>query len=246
VATYGVILVAAGKSSRFHDKHYKKPFAPLDNRAVWLHSAERFLNRDDVQQLILVIAEEDHESFHSKFGANVAILGIDVVKGGDQRTDSVAHALEVVRPDIDFVAIHDAARPCLTNEWIDRVFAKAEETGAAILAIPVAATLKQVAQDGSIEKTVSRDRVWEAQTPQVFQRQMLLDAYAARGTDPVTDDAEVVERSGHKVAVVSGSPINLKITTKEDLRLASQAIKALPKPKILGPSHPFADDDLWR
>ena len=87
--SYAVILAAAGKSERFQDKHYKKPFAPLANKSVWLHSAERFLNRDDVKQLVLVISPEDREDFHAKFGANVAILGIDVVDGGAQRAESV-------------------------------------------------------------------------------------------------------------------------------------------------------------
>jgi 2-C-methyl-D-erythritol 4-phosphate cytidylyltransferase len=85
VPRFAVILPAAGKSSRFRDAHYKKPYAPLDGRAVWLHSAERFLNRDDVQRVILVISPEDKEAFYSKFGANVAILGIEVVEGGAER-----------------------------------------------------------------------------------------------------------------------------------------------------------------
>ena len=77
---FAVIMPAAGKSSRFHDKHYKKPFAPLANRAVWLHSAERFLSRSDVIQVILVISPEDRDQFNFKFASNVAILGIDVVE----------------------------------------------------------------------------------------------------------------------------------------------------------------------
>ena len=87
MANFAVILPAAGKSTRFHDKHYKKPFVPLDNRAVWLHSAEKFLNRDDVKQVCIVIAAEDRDHFQSKFGANVAILGVEVVEGGAQRSD---------------------------------------------------------------------------------------------------------------------------------------------------------------
>ena len=83
MSTFSVIMPAAGKSQRFRDKHYKKPFAVLDGRAVWLHSAEKFLNRDDVIQLILVIAPEDREDFDMKFSANVTILGIDVVEGGE-------------------------------------------------------------------------------------------------------------------------------------------------------------------
>jgi 2-C-methyl-D-erythritol 4-phosphate cytidylyltransferase len=245
VATFAVILPAAGKSSRFYDKHYKKPFAPLHDRAVWLHAAERFLNRDDVKQLIVVISPEDREYFHEKFGANVAILGIDVVQGGSERSDSVRNALSKVVVSNDFVAIHDAARPCLANEWVDLVFAQAERTGAAMLAIPVVSTLKRVA-DKRVQETVSRDQLWEAQTPQVFRRDWLVDAYARQGSTPATDDAELVQRIGHEVTVVPGSPINLKITTRDDLRFASYALKALPKPKIVGPAHPFADDDLFR
>lgn len=246
MATYAVILPAAGKSSRFHDKHYKKPFIPLGERAVWLHAAEKFLNRDDVKQVLVIISPEDREDFHMRFGANVAIMGIEVVEGGAERSDSVRNALARVRDDIDFIAIHDAARPCLASEWIDEVFTAARETGAAILGIPVSSTLKRVAADNTIEATVSRANVWEAQTPQVFRRDWLVEAYAKAGRDPATDDAELVQRIGRRVKVVLGSPINLKITTKDDLRLAAQALKALPKPKLLGPAHPFADDDMWR
>lgn len=245
MAKFAVILPAAGKSSRFRDPNYKKPFAPLDNRAVWLHSAERFLGRDDVKQVILIISPEDRDDFDFKFASNVAILGIDVVTGGAERADSVERALARVRPEFDFVAIHDAARPCLANEWITKVFVEAEKTGAAILAIPVAGTLKRV-QNGRIEATVPREHLWEAQTPQVFRRQLLLEAYSQRGNFPATDDAQLVERLGQPVSIVPGSPINLKITTTEDLRLAAQALKALPKPKLTGPAHPFAGDDMWR
>jgi 2-C-methyl-D-erythritol 4-phosphate cytidylyltransferase len=245
VATFAVILAAAGKSSRFNDKNYKKPFAPLDGRPVWLHSAEKFLARKDVTQSILVISPEDREYFLSKFAANAAILGIEVIDGGAERSDSVQKALERVKSDIDFVAIHDAARPCIVDEWISAVFSAAEKSGAAIPAIPVGGTLKRVANQ-SIVETVSRDGLWEAQTPQVFRRELLVKAYAQRGGFSATDDAQLVERIGQKVTIVLGSPINLKITTREDLRLAEHAMKALPKRKLLGPAHPFGDDDMWR
>jgi 2-C-methyl-D-erythritol 4-phosphate cytidylyltransferase len=243
---FAVILPAAGKSSRFRDQNYKKPFAPLADRAVWLHAAEKFLNRKDVKQVLIVISPEDREYFNFKFSSNVTILGIDVVEGGQERSDSVEKALARVQPDVEFICIHDAARPCIADEWITNVFDAAEKSGAAILAIPVAGTLKRVRGDHSIEATVPREGLWEAQTPQVFRRDLLLKAYAERGTKPATDDAELVERLGHKVTVVTGSSVNLKITTREDLRLAEQALKALPKPKFHGPAHPFAGDDLWR
>lgn len=246
MAKFAVILPAAGASSRFKDKNYKKPFAPLADRAVWLHSAERFLHRQDVKQLVLIVAAEDREYFDFKFSSNVVILGIEVVEGGKERADSIGRAMAAVKADIDFIAVHDAARPCLADEWITRVFEAAEKTGAAILALPVAATLKRVKAGQTIQETVPREGLWEAQTPQVFRRQLLLDAYAKRGGFQATDDAQLVERLGHPVAVVQGSPINMKITTQEDLRLAEQALRALPKPKFKGAGHPFADDDMWR
>lgn len=245
VAKFAVILPAAGRSTRFRDQSYKKPYAPLANKAIWLHSAERFLNRDDVVQTILVIAPEDRDQFNFKFSANIAILGIEVIDGGAQRADSVQAALARVKPEADFICVHDAARPCLCDAWIDQIFAAAERSGAAIFAVPLAGTVKRVGADNKIEETVSRENLWEAQTPQVFRRQLLLDAYAQRGGFPATDDAQVVERFGHPVTVVPGSPINMKITTKEDQRLAEQAMKALPKPKLPGSAmNPF--DDRWR
>lgn len=245
MAAFAVILPAAGQSSRFRDPSYKKPFAPLENRAVWLHSAERFVNRDDVKQVVIVISPEDRDEFQSKFGANLAILGIEVAVGGAQRADSVKNALARIRPEIDYVAVHDAARPCLADAWIDDVFAAAEKTKAAILATPVSGTLKRVANQ-AIAETVSRDNLYEAQTPQVFARKLLIDAYARYSGPPATDDAQVVEKFGHTVTVVPGSPLNIKITTKEDLRFAALAIKALPKPKSLSALNPFADGDIWR
>ncbi len=246
MAKFAVILPAAGRSSRFKDEYYKKPYAPLAGKAVWLHSAERFLQRDDVSQVLVVVAPEDRENFNFKFGSNVAILGIDVVPGGAERSDSVAAALARVKPDAEYICVHDAARPCLAEAWIDNVFRAAAKTGAAILAIPVSATLKRVSGDRTIQETVPRDGLWEAQTPQVFRRELLLEAHARRDGFAATDDAQLVERIGHAVTVVPGSLINVKITTKEDLRLAEHALKALPKPKLFGPAHPFAEDNIWR
>jgi len=241
-----VILPAAGKSSRFRDQHYKKPFALLEGRAVWMHAADRFANRKDVVQTLIVIAPEDREHFAEKFGGNAAILGIEVVEGGAERYDSVARALERVKPEAEYIAVHDAARPCIVDEWIDAVFAAAVKTGAAILAAPVNGTLKRAAADQTVAETVARENLWEAQTPQVFRRQLLTDAYARRGSERATDDAQLVERLGQKVTLVTGSPMNIKITTKEDLRIAAAMLKVLPKPKLNSPAHPFADDELWR
>lgn len=240
-----VILAAAGRSSRFKDDNYKKPFALLNKKAVWLYSVERFQKRSDVKQTIIVIAEEDKEDFVSRFGANLAVLGIDVVIGGKERCDSINNALKKVDESIDFVAIHDAARPCVSDEDVESVFGAATKCRAAILATPVTATLKKT--DGkTIDSTVDRSGLWQAMTPQVFERQLIVDAYAKIGDAKPTDDAQLLEQQGHSVGIVSGSPLNIKITTRRDMAMARACMEAMPKPRFDAPAHPFADDTLWR
>src|SRR4051794_32046301 len=245
---FAVILPAAGRSSRFGDPKQKKIYAELDGRAVWLRAVEPFINRDDVAQTIVVIAPEDRDLFERRFRASVAFLNIRGIDGGGERADSVARALEGVGPACEFVAVHDAARPCLTTELIDAVFAAARAHGAALLAVRVADTVKRVGPDRFTTETLPRDDLYLAQTPQVFRRELLMRAYANRsrlGT-PATDDTRLVEAIGHRCAVVEGSPMNLKITTAADLRLASAVLQSLPKPKREGPAHPFADENaMW-
>ena len=126
MARFAVILPAAGKSSRFKDKE-KKPFANLDGRAVWLRSAELFVSRNDVCQCLIVVSPEDQDLFRRRYGANLAFMNIQIVAGGSERFESVANALAQVKPEAELVAIHDAVRPCLTEEQVNAVFAKAEK-----------------------------------------------------------------------------------------------------------------------
>lgn len=243
---FAVVLPAAGRSSRFKDKE-KKPFVTLDGRAVWLRTAELFINRPDVVQVIVVVSPEDQEMFRRRFGANLAFMNVQIVDGGAERFESVANALAKTRDDAEFVAIHDAVRPCVTDTLISSVFAKAADAGAAILAVPVADTVKLVGEDKKIIATKPRAGLWLAQTPQVFRKDWLTEAYAGRikhGRD-ITDDAQLVEAAGHPVAVVEGSGTNIKITTRGDLHLADAILKSQPKPKASGPAHPFADEEMW-
>src|SRR5260370_34583299 len=227
MAKFAVILPAAGRSSRFKDKE-KKPFATLDGRAVWLRSAELFVTRSDVCQCLIIVAKADREPFRRRYGPNMAFMNVQIVDGGAERFESVANALAVVKPEADFVAIHDAVRPCLTDEMIDAVFAKAEKTGAALLAVPVTDTIKRVDPQQQVKETVPRQGLWLAQTPQVFRRDWLTEAYAKRGKpgQDITDDTQLVEAAGHTVHVVEGSSTNVKITTKADLFLAEAVLKS--------------------
>ncbi len=245
MSAFAVILAAAGRSSRFGSTapRDRKVFRELKGRAVWLRSAEAFVNREDVKQLLVVVSPEDEDWFREKFQPNLAFMEIDVVAGGAERADSVQNALSCVRDDIDFVGVHDAARPLMVTKWIDEIFEEAERSGAAIPAVPISSTLKRVS-GGNVQETVPRSSLYAAQTPQVFRRDLLSQAYAQRGEQTSTDDAQLVEQSGHPVAVVTGSPLNIKITTQDDLQMAAALLDVLPKETNLKALHPFADDGL--
>jgi 2-C-methyl-D-erythritol 4-phosphate cytidylyltransferase len=246
--SFAVILPAAGRSSRFGGKE-KKPFALLDGRPVWLRTVELFVTRSDVCQTILVVAAQDRELFRTRYAANIAFMDVQIVEGGGERFESVANALAALKPAADFVAVHDAVRPCLTAAQIDAVFAAAVKHGAALPAVPVADTLKRADAKQKVVATVPREGLWLAQTPQAFRRDWLAEAYARRGErpQPATDDAQLVEAAGHPIHLVLGAPTNIKITTPSDLPLAEAILKILPKPAIERPAHPFADEErMWR
>ena len=242
MAKFAVILPAAGKSTRFRDKE-KKPFAALDGRPVWLRTAELFVSRDDVCQCILVIDPSDEEMVRRKYGANMAFLNISLVHGGSERFESVANALKIVKDEVDFVAIHDSVRPCVTTELIDKVFQQAVKSGAAILALGMTDSLKRGSSTEPvvIEQSLPRERLWLAQTPQVFSKEILIKAFknVPKGA---TDDSQVVEATGATVSIVVGSSSNIKITSRDDLFLADAILKSRPKPKANVSAHPFADD----
>lgn len=230
MAKFSVIIPAAGKGERFGGAE-KKTFAKLDGRPVFLRSVEHFINREDVCQVILAVAPEDMKEMKSRYGANLGFMGVALAEGGASRSGTVAAALEKVSDDADYIAVHDAARPCVTTEMIDDVFAEAVKAGAAILACPITGTIKEVSDAKVIDKTVPRVSLFEAQTPQVFRKEMLLDAYAGIGEieGEVTDDAELVERFGQAISVVVSSSANLKITTRADIALAAAILKSRPR-----------------
>jgi 2-C-methyl-D-erythritol 4-phosphate cytidylyltransferase len=244
--TIAVIIPAAGKSSRFAGRD-KKPFTSLDGRAVWLRTAELFWSRAEVSRVYIVISPEDRDDFRTRFGHLLAFANAELVTGGAERHDSVANALARVPDDVPLVAIHDAVRPLTPPTLIDAVFAAAREFGAVLPAIPVADTLKQVDPATTrVIATVARAGLWQAQTPQVFRREWLVEAYAKR-SEGVTDDAQAVEAAGHPVVIVPGAVVNFKITTKDDLEFAEAILRSRtakkPEPPIS--RGPFDDEAKW-
>ena len=198
---FAVILPAAGRSTRFQGAE-KKVFADLDGRPVWRRSVELFLSRSDVCQCIVVAAPEDRE----RFAAATADGRVQIADGGAERFESVANALALTTSEADFIAVHDAARPCATPEQIDAVFARAAETGAALLAAARRRHGQARRRRRPSPRHDPRQGLWLAQTPQVFRRDWLLDAYARRAAlgGRITDDAQLVEAAGHAVHLVEG------------------------------------------
>jgi 2-C-methyl-D-erythritol 4-phosphate cytidylyltransferase len=248
MAQFAVIVPAAGKSSRFGDQKHKKIYAELAGRAVWLRAVEPFINRDDVKQVILAIAPEDRELFERRYRASVAFMNIRVVDGGPERAETVARALECVDSQCDYIAIHDAARPCLSSELVDAVFSAACQHQAALPAVAVTDTIKRAGADRLTIETVPREGLYLAQTPQAFERTLLFKAYAQRSRlgAELTDDCQLVEALGHHCAIVEGSLLNIKVTTPGDLRLAAAILPLLETPKREAAAHPFCDEQaMW-
>jgi len=245
MAKYGVVLPAAGKSSRFRGFRQKKPFVELRKRPVWVRTAEFFVDREDVAQTVLVVSPDDIEWFREKFRPNLAFMDVTVVEGGATRAESVKRGLAALNDEVDHIAVHDAARPLLTQEWVSRIFEAGVTHAAAIPGLKISSTVKRLAEDSTIAETVDRTSLVLAQTPQVFERTVLENAFKlCRDWKNATDEASVVEQSGHPVHVIDGWPMNIKITTQDDFRLAELFVDALPKPRGLGSLHPFADEQL--
>ena len=239
-AKVAAIICAAGPGKRFGGKR-RKQFVDVAGRAAFLRSVELFSNREDVKQILLGIPQEDEEIVKIRYGANLSLFNVKVFIGGATRFETVNIALKMLKDDIELVAIHDAARCCVTGKWIDEAIKTAEKTGAAILACPVSATLKEV-KDGIIVKTVDRTMLYEAQTPQVFEIKLLKQAYDKAdksNTEKITDDSQLVENLGHPVSIVETDSSNIKITRPADVAIAEAILMTRPEPKKDGYIGPF-------
>jgi 2-C-methyl-D-erythritol 4-phosphate cytidylyltransferase len=226
------IICAAGPGKRFGGKRHKQ-FVDIGGRAVFLRSVELFSNREDVKQILLAIPQEDEEIVKIRYGANLSLFNVKLLIGGVTRFETVNKALQLLKDDIELVAIHDAARCCVTAKWVDDVIKTAAKTGAAILACPVTATLKEV-KDGVIIKNVDRNGLYEAQTPQVFEVKLLKQSREKADkadTEKITDDSQLVESLGHKVSIVETDSSNIKVTYPADAAIAEAILKARPDPK---------------
>ncbi len=240
------ILLAAGKGERLKSR-VSKALVKLGGIPIIGHSL-RVLNRHPlVKDIIIVVNPANQKEISSLVEKNGWKKVRLLVLGGVRRQDSVKNALKESGADCGLVLVHDSARPFVRAEDISKVIARAKRFGAAVLGVPVKATVKQIKRGkGSgirgkikgasfvVEKTLNRECLWEVQTPQAFRREIIVKAYQKFGGINVTDDAALIEKTGKRVVVVAGSYSNIKITTSEDLIVAEA---------MLGfRGHPFSGD----
>ncbi|MDP7029985.1 MAG: 2-C-methyl-D-erythritol 4-phosphate cytidylyltransferase [Phycisphaerales bacterium] len=243
-----VILPAAGASTRFGGDKLARD---LGGRPLLVRTVEALSRRAEVRQIIVAGPPDSFETFAARFGPVLGFHGAELVQGGrEDRWQSVSLALAHVSPDATHVAVHDAARPCLSDGLLDRVFEAAASLEAVVPCVEVTSTVKEidpaaaadvaegdalvdsilggetapVLEAAPVVRTVPRDTLRLAQTPQVFARDVLVSAYA-RGGEGTTDDASVVQQSGRVVHAVPGDPLNIKVTRPDDLRLAAAILR---------------------
>lgn len=251
---FAVVLAAAGKSSRFTPGGLagtagKKPFIQLAGKPVWQHSLDAFLAREDVVQIVVVVAPEDKAWFEQKYEALLEKENLSVVAGGAERFDSVAAAVSQVDPSADFIAIHDAARPCIDPIMVERVFAVAADKGNAVPVVPVSSTVKKSADGVTVDQTVDRKELYLSQTPQVFAADQLKDAFAKKGEFAPTDEAQLLEMLGWPVYLAAGCSLNRKLTCQQDIQFAVVALATLQNmynrsPTQADPPDAFTDKRL--
>ena len=211
----GAVIVAAGRGERMGG--VDKMFALLGGKPVLTRVVDVFQGCSLIDQVVVVLSEQNLEPGKQLVAQAGWSKVTDVCPGGQRRQDSVVAGLELLK-DCQWVVVHDGARPLVTVDLIEAGLKAAEETGAAVAAVPVTDTIKVAGDDGFVLETPPRPSLWTVQTPQVFRSDVITEAY--RQEDKVTDDASLVERLGYRVKLYMGSYDNIKITTPDALALA--------------------------
>src|SRR5215510_2629831 len=201
---------------------FDKLFAVIAGEPVIAHAIRAFDRATSISEIVVVAREQRHDEITKIISCGGFKKMRAIVRGGERRQDSVRAGLDCVDRDAKYVAVHDAARPLITPEQIERVFEECRIHGAAALAQPVNDTLKHADADLLVVGSVDRHQLYAIQTPQIFERRLIEDAYRAVYAENilVTDEVSAVERLGHKIAVVLNDDFNFKITYPRDLPVA--------------------------
>jgi len=249
-----VIIPAAGCSSRYGDRD--KLAEDLGGRPLLIRTVEFFTKREEVTQIIVVGPSHGFEDFRTRFGPALSFHGVRIVEGGETRMDSVQSGLTLVDVSVDRIAVHDAARPALSNALFDHLLLASRDLDAVAAAIQITGTVKRTKSTKrtigdeddiadaifggagkssvdvyEVEQTVDREGLWELQTPQIFDPALFKRAYAQIDGQKATDDAMLVEELGEVVHLVQGESRNIKVTTKSDLSLIKAMLWAKASPE---------------
>lgn len=220
----GAVIVAAGSGLRFGER---KQFKKLESKPLYLYSLQHFIDCDLIDEIVLVIPEDLINAITLEVRKLKKITKIEIVAGGKLRQDSVLAGIEGLSANCDMVCVHDAARPFVSTDLIVGTITACENNDGAVAAIPSPDTVKEVdSNDYRIKRTIPRQKIWLAQTPQVFHRGKLEKAlFYARGKGiKVTDESTLLELLDYSIVVVEGSADNFKITTLNDWKLAELII----------------------
>ncbi len=225
MATVGAIIVGAGRGERMGG--VDKVFAPLGGKPLLAYSVAAFQASRLIHFIVIVLNERNVEQGRALVRDGRWNKVVATITGGERRQDSTRAGIAAL-PGCDLVAVHDAARPFVTTDLIRRGVEVARGYGAAIAAMPVKETIKEVSDDGLVLRTPPRETLWAAQTPQFARRDILARALdrAQEAGQTVTDEAAALEAAGEPVAVFAGSYSNIKVTTPEDLILAAALLDA--------------------
>lgn len=221
------IIVAAGQGTRAAAggaSAARKQFRELAGVPVLVHTLRRFEEAEEIGETIAVVPASEVDGTLALARAHGIVKLARAVAGGASRTESVWLGLRTVESSAEIVAVHDGVRPFVTAAEIDATVRAAASTGAAVLVAPVTDTVKDV-EGGRITRTLPRERLWRALTPQCFRLELLRRAYAEAAGLEATDCSALVERLGVEVRAVEGDPRNIKITQPEDFALAELLLR---------------------
>lgn len=218
------IIPAAGEGTRMGSA-LPKTFLPIGGVPLIVHTLRAFEACQSVDKVVLVV-HPDYASEYQKLVDQYEITKVkEYITGGAKRSESVGNGLTYVDPDCGIIIVHDGARPLVKPEIIDKAVAMCVTDKAVVVGVPVKQTIKKInSVEGSVERTLNREELWEIQTPQVFHRDVLVEAYEHAKSMDVTDDASLVEQIGIKVKVIQGDYLNIKVTTPEDIIIAEKML----------------------
>ena len=205
-----------------------KLFVPLNGRPLLAHTLRALQKSSAVRWIVLVVRDRERAQAEALIRRHKITKALSPCLGGDSRTESVAKGFAELPREVEWVLVHDGARPCLTPRLIRQAVQAAERHGAVACGLPAMLTVKAVDERREVRVTLDRDHLWFVQTPQVFRREWFAQALerADHRLTHFPDDAALLESAGFPVSMVSGDPLNVKVTTKEDLLLAGAILKS--------------------